>query len=165
MSEPGERPAALEEAWFGARREEQQRALPGGEVLLSCSAAPGAGGLGRHSDEIALALEQGAHPRSRRLQGGGSRSRGHSPRGLRPLVRRSPPWRAWADCVAYDRYAARRLGTGEHLIAFNGEAGAQFQAARRAGFRSVSLMAANSHMENVIARHAQARLRHPIEHS
>jgi len=149
---------------IAARLEEQQRSLPDGHVLLSCSAAPGAGGLGRHSDEIALALERGGRP-GRRLQGGGESVERPLIHGLRRLIRRSPSWRAWVDCVAFDGYASRRLGSAEHLIAFNGEAQAQFAAARREGFSSVSLIAANSHMRNVIARHAEARRRYPIEHA
>jgi glycosyltransferase involved in cell wall biosynthesis len=150
--------------WLGERAEEQRRSLPVGEVVLSCSAAPRTGGLGRHGDEIGLALERGGHP-GKLLYGGGESVARPLTRGLRQLLRRSPPWRAWADCVAFDRYASRQLPAGEHLIAFNGEAGAQFAAARRSGFTSLSLMAANSHMRNVIARHADARRRYPIEHA
>jgi glycosyltransferase involved in cell wall biosynthesis len=150
-----------------ARAEEQQRALPGGAVVVSCSAPLGAGGLGRHCAEIALALGRGEHPAST-IVGGGSAAGGEAVRRplaalLRSLLRRSPPWRAWADCVAYDRYASTRLPRAEHLIAFNGEASRQFAAARRASYRSVSLVAANSHMANVVRLHAAARRRYPIE--
>ncbi|MHB8532115.1 MAG: hypothetical protein ACYDC2_05290, partial [Solirubrobacteraceae bacterium] len=45
-------------AWRAAQLAAQQHALPGGSVAVSCSAPPGLGGLGRHSSEIALALER-----------------------------------------------------------------------------------------------------------
>lgn len=146
------------------RRAEQQHALPNGDVVVSCSAPPGAGGLGRHSDEIVLALER-CGCRAQRLAGGGAAVERPLTGMTRRLLRRSPPWRALADVISYDGYAARRLPRGEHLIAFNGEALAQFRAASSAGFESLSLMAANSHMEHVIRRHAEARRRYPIEHA
>jgi glycosyltransferase involved in cell wall biosynthesis len=158
---PDTRPAGVP---LGERAAEQERTLPPGEVVLTCSAAPGSGGLGRHGEEVALALKRRGHP-GQSLYGGGEAVFRPLTTAIRSLTRRSPPWRALADCIAFDRYAARHLPPAEHLIAFNGEAGAQFAAARAAGYSSVSLMAANSHMRKVIARHAQARRRYPIEHA
>jgi glycosyltransferase involved in cell wall biosynthesis len=153
--------------WIEARGEEQQRVLPSGEVVVSCSAPPGAGGLGRHCAEIVLALER-SQSRATTIAGGAAVSGGEAVRRpvaglLRRVARRSPAWRAWADCVAYDRYASAHLPAGEHLIAFNGEAARQFATARRGAYRSVSLMAANSHMRQVIRLHAAARRSYPIE--
>ncbi len=162
MTVTAEAEPPFEELWLEARRAAQEDALPPGEVLVSCSAPTGSGGLGRHFAEILLALERaGAAPRG--IAGGGEDVRRPVVGTVRRALRRSPAWRAWADCVAFDRYAAARLAGGEHLIAFNGEANRQFATARRRGYRSVSLMAANSHMRRVIALHRQARLRYPIE--
>ncbi len=151
-------------AWRAAQLAEQQRSLPRGQAVVSCSAPPGAGGLGRHAREIAQALERGGEP-ALPIAGGGEAVKRPLTALLRGLVRRSPQWRAFTDVVAYDRYAARRLPPAEHLIAFNGEAAAQFAAARAAGYASLSLVAANSHMRNVIARHREACRRYPIEHA
>jgi glycosyltransferase involved in cell wall biosynthesis len=162
MSAAAEEETPFGAAWLERRREQQQQALPAAGVVVSCSAPPGTGGLGLHSDEILAAFERGGSS-SRRLAGGGEAVARPLTGLVRKLVRRSPPWRAWADCVAYDRWASRRLPQGEHLIAFNGEAKAQFAAARASSFSSVSLVAANSHMRNVIARHDEARRAYPIE--
>ena len=51
------------------------------------------------------------------------------------------------------------------MIAFNGQALKQFEAARRASYRSVSLLSANSHLRRVIRRHAQAHRQYPLEGS
>src|ERR1700685_3068242 len=42
-----------------AMSEQQTEVMPGGVVAVSCSAAPGKGGLGRHLQEILTALERG----------------------------------------------------------------------------------------------------------
>jgi glycosyltransferase involved in cell wall biosynthesis len=82
---------------------------------------------------------------------------------MRRLLRFSAPWRAWADCVAFDRYAATRLPGGEHLVAFNGESLAQSSQARGSGFQTVTLVSANSHLAKVQRQHEKARRRYPIE--
>jgi glycosyltransferase involved in cell wall biosynthesis len=142
----------------------QRDAMPAGRVIVSCSAPRGSGGLGHHSVEIEAAVARaGGEPVS--LTGSSSDQSRRVVAAVRPLVRFSAPWRSWADCVAYDRFAASRLGPAEHLIAFNGEAVAQLGAARRARLQSTTLVSANSHLEQVIAQHAKARRRHPIERS
>jgi glycosyltransferase involved in cell wall biosynthesis len=82
---------------------------------------------------------------------------------LTPLMRFSPAWRMWAGSVRFDAAAARRLPAAEHLIAFNGTALGQFRAARRAGFDSVGLMSANSHIRRVIRQHERAYRQYPLE--
>ncbi len=81
------------------------------------------------------------------------------------LVAASPAWRTWATSVDFDTRAARALEPAEHLIAFNGQASAQFRRARRERFDSISLVAANSHMRNVVRQHARAYRRYPFERS
>jgi glycosyltransferase involved in cell wall biosynthesis len=65
----------------------------------------------------------------------------------------------------FDAYAARHLAGGENLIAFNGQALAQFRAARRERYRSVALVSANSHLRRVIRQHARAHRQYPLEGS
>jgi len=153
--------------WRRRRELEQEAAMPGGETTVSCSAVRGAGGLGRHSEEIEQALAragQGASALSGAVDPD-ARGAGRRPAigVLRRLARFSAPWRAWLDCVAYDRHAAGRAAGSEHLIAFNGESLAQISAARGQGIESVSLVSANSHMEQVTRRHQLALRRYPIE--
>src|SRR6185312_8987832 len=49
-------------AWREAAAAAQEAALAPGATVVSCTAAPGAGGLGRHLQEIVLALERGGSP-------------------------------------------------------------------------------------------------------
>jgi glycosyltransferase involved in cell wall biosynthesis len=148
-------------AWRASREAEQQAGVPTGRVAISCSASPGSGGLGRHSQEIAAAVER-AGGEFASLSGGGDPAARRVIGALRPLVRFSPAWRSWADCVAYDRYAVRRLPSAEHLIAFNGESLAQLGSARRAG-RPATLVSATAHMAHVRSQHEKAHRLHPIE--
>jgi glycosyltransferase involved in cell wall biosynthesis len=67
--------------------------------------------------------------------------------------------------VEFDAFAARRLPAAEQLTGFNGHALAQFRAARRRGFESLTLVSANSHLRRVIRQHALARKRYPLEGS
>jgi glycosyltransferase involved in cell wall biosynthesis len=152
----------------------QESVLPSGRVVVSCGAQLGAGGLGRHLSEIVDAFARrgqeaqciSAQTRAPALAG--------APRELRvraatklvePWARFSPAWRIWAVRAAYDAYAARRLPSAEHLIAFNRQACAQFAAARAAGYRSLSLMSASPHVRRVARQHALAHARYPLERS
>lgn len=154
------------ERWREQAQRDQRAALPSGEVTLSCSAPLGMGGLGRHVGELADALTASAGPAPNCITGDG-------PAGGRPLqgalsalpLPVSPGLRTWAHMVEFDRRAAHRLPPGQHLIAFNGQALRQFAAAERAGYGSRWLVSANSHIEQVRERHAQAHRRHPLEGS
>jgi len=180
-------PAPLGASWRAERERIQEAALPRGRVVVSCSAPFGRGGLGRHVKEIADALDRGGQPGMCICGPGGEPApascarRELPPRGLGaalpPLVSHFPAWRAWSASVAFDAQAARELlATGtppavgelpaiDHLIAFNGQALAQFEAARKARCESISLVAANSHLRRVVRQHDQALRRYPIEHS
>ncbi len=166
-------------AWRATALGVQEAALPPGHVAVSCSAPRGGGGLGRHLDEIASALERAGRPGkciSGASRGAASSAlRGWAPTGERPraggaLARSplpiSPGVRTRAFMADFDAYAAARLrGDAEHVIAFNGQALTQFRAARRAGYRSLTLVSANSHIRQVARRHAEARRRYPLEGS
>lgn len=154
--------------------------MPPGQVVVSCPAPFGAGGLGRHLQELADALDRrgppaicmcgvanqdqrpspaAASPLRHELQVSGLAA------SLRPLTRFSPAWSNLRQSVAFDGYAARRLPAAEHLIAFNGQALKQFEAARRSHYGSVSLLSANSHLRRVIRQHDRAHRQYPLEGS
>ena len=142
--------------------------MPAGRVVVSCPAPYGTGGLGRHLEEIMLALERRGEPgtciSSTSLPtepGGAGRLRPAAL--LAPLMRFSPAGRMWTGSVRFDERAAGALGAADHLIAFNGTALAQIREARRSGMQSASLMSANSHMRRVIRQHEIAHRQYPIE--
>jgi glycosyltransferase involved in cell wall biosynthesis len=169
----GQGPSAT--GWRERVAGEQERALPDGAVTVSCSAPIGTGGLGRHLQELVDAL-------ARRGQQGFCIS-GADRRGDPRADRDSPAWaalaarllelplplapgvRTRASAAEFDAYAARRLPAAEHLIAFNGQALIQFAAASGAGYRSIALVSANSHMRRVIRQHERARRMYPLEGS
>jgi len=162
----------LDAGWRAQAASAQERILPTGRVVVSCPAPLGTGGLGRHLREILDALDRRAQPTvcicdsTRRAASDSPRrapGRAELIEALTPLARLSPAWRMWMGSVGFDAYAARRLSTGEHLLAFNGTAAAQFRAARRARFQSVSLVAANSHMRRVVRQHDRAYRQYPVE--
>jgi glycosyltransferase involved in cell wall biosynthesis len=155
----------------------QERVVPSGQVVVSCPAPFGAGGLGRHLKEIADALDRRGQPAicmcgvALGHTSPSASSSHHELRvsglatSLRPLTRFSPAWGNLRRSVAFDGYAARRLPPADHLIAFNGQALKQFGAAKRAHYKSISLLSANSHLRRVVRQHAQAHRQYPLEGS
>lgn len=140
----------LDAEWRAAREAAQEEALPSGRVVVSCPAPFGAGGLGRHLQEIADALDRRGPP-AECLCGPAREHMSVSPSShhhelhmsglataLRPLTRFSPAWSSLRHSVAFDRCAAERLPPGDHLIAFNGQALRQLAAARRAGLTDIA---------------------------
>lgn len=164
---------ALGARWRRERERLQETFLPLGDVTVSCAARLGAGGLGRHLQEIADAL-------GRRGQSCvcicGSTLPSIPPRrrsapiltvasAVAPLMRLSPGWRIWAGRARFDAQAARRLPAADHLIAFNRQALVQCRAARRNGYQTVSLMSGSPHVRHVARRHAEAYRAYPLERS
>jgi glycosyltransferase involved in cell wall biosynthesis len=164
---------------------EQRAALPRGEVVVSCSAPLGSGGLGRHLSEIAAALDD-VSERPATVIGGDRPARGSARAAAgngrdgrvldstRPSLAGAiaalpgpipPGWRTWAHMREFDTRTARCLPRAEHLIAFNGQALQQMRVARKGGCESIALVSANSHMRQVQRQHAQARGRYPLEGS
>jgi len=128
------------------------------------------GGLGRHLQELAVATERGGQQALCICEEGGA----HGGECRRPrlsafararvsLTRPLPDWRMWAVSVGFDSAAARLLPAAEHLISFNGTSLAQFRAARKARWSSLSLVSANSHMRRVLRQHARAHREYPVE--
>jgi glycosyltransferase involved in cell wall biosynthesis len=166
--------------WRETASRAQSAVLPLGRVVVSCTAPRGSGGLGRHLNEIVGALEGTGEPTTCICGPAGSRS---SPSGRRaprhrlgipylstvlralPAIPTSPGVRARAFFIEFDASAAEHLPEADHLIAFNGQALMQFNAARRRHYQSVSLVSANSHLRRVVRQHALARARYPLERS
>ncbi len=151
--------------------------MPSGQVVVSSPAPFGAGGLGRHLKELADAIDRGGQPaicmcgEARGHMSGSCSSLHHElhvtglATSLGRLTRFSPAWNSLRRSIAFDSYAAQRLPAAEHLIAFNGQALKQIEAARRADYSSVSLLSANSHMRAVVRQHAKAHRQYPLEGS
>ena len=159
------------DAGWRVRAETMQSAdLPDGRVAISCPAPFGVGGLGRILQELTAAIERRGQqalcicegdsapddkcraPRLRALE-----------RAMVALMRPLHDWRMWAVSVGFDSAAARLLPPAEHLISFNGTSLAQFRAARKARWKSLSLLSANSHMRRVLRQHARAHRDYPVE--
>jgi glycosyltransferase involved in cell wall biosynthesis len=167
----------LGKSWRAQIEAAQEQALASGPTVVSCPAPFGVGGLGRHLKEIADASLRRGEPATclcgEALEhSSAADASAHRqlrvrdpPTPLRQLMRLSPAWRNLWRSVAFDRAAARRLPAAEHLLAFNGQALKQFETAKRAGYRSVSLVAANPHLRVLMRRHEQAYRQYPLERS
>ncbi len=157
---------ATRERWRERMAAEQDAALPQGGATVSCSAPLGAGGLGRHLQEIVDALRRRGQP-STCISGGerGADRRGLALKLLELPLPLGPAVRTRASTSEFDAYAARQLRPAEHLIAFNGQALAQLARAEQIGYRSRTLVSANSHMRRVIRQHEKALRRYPLEGS
>ncbi len=179
MTRSGEAGAAQERGgspfdarWRREAERAQEAALPDGSVVVSCPAPLGVGGLGRHLKEILDALQRLQRPHTCVCRSCGWPTSG-APRhelrrrgvdaALAPLARFSRAWRMLAQSADFDAGAAGELPAGEHLLAFNGTALAQFRAARRTGRESNGLVAANSHFHRVMRQHELACRQYPIE--
>jgi len=166
------RASPLGAAWRAQALRAQEQALPRGRAVVSCQAPLGVGGLGRHVREILDALGRAGQP-TVHIGGGGSGSdaarvarhfdRFTLAKAASPLIRFSPAARVRLGSARFDARAAAQLGAAEHLIAFNGTALAQFRAAERLRFQSLSLVSANSHIRRVVEQHARAFRQYPIE--
>ena len=168
-------PSPLDAPWRAQCEALQQHAMPSGSTVVSCPAPYGAGGLGRHLKELADASGRrgqravclcapalrgsppAASPFVRELPVRGRAGP------LERLARLSPSWRNLRRSVVFDRNAARQLPQAEHLLAFNGQALEQLGAAKRAGYHSLSLVAANPHLRRLLRQHELAHRQYPLE--
>ncbi|HEY4997387.1 MAG TPA: glycosyltransferase family 4 protein [Solirubrobacteraceae bacterium] len=167
--------APFDAAWRARVERSQDAVMPRGDACITCSAPRGVGGLGRHLLELAEALERRGEPTgcicASERDPGARVSRAKlalaDPTSLLAAlpIPLSPGLRTRAFAVEFDNYAAPRLPAAEHLIAFNGQAVAQIRAARKAGYSSISLVSANSHLRRVARQHALARAQYPLEGS
>lgn len=166
----------LDARWRARVESLQEAALPPDRVVVTCAAAPGVAGLGRHLQEILDALERRGQPGT--CISAVSRARADNDAAsppllglpgvraaLTPLGRLSPSWRVWKARMEFDAYAARRLPAGDHLLAFNGQALTQFRTARQRQYASVALVSGGVHVRRLARRHAVALRRYPLERS
>ncbi|MGH9169501.1 MAG: glycosyltransferase family 4 protein [Acidimicrobiales bacterium] len=161
--------------WRAAGRRLQGEAVPQGPTVVSGKGPYGTGGLGRHLAEVVEALRcrdrlagcLSAAELPGKLSGSGSTVAlaKVSTWAMRlPPARSSAGRRVLLESRGFDAAAARHLPSGpEHLLAFNGAALQQIAAARRKGYRSVGLLSANSHLNNVARQHGKAWRQYPIE--
>jgi glycosyltransferase involved in cell wall biosynthesis len=159
---------ALDDAWRSQMHARQERAMPHGSTLVTCPAPLGKGGLGRHLGELLAALERAGEPASSLCTSSPELPRARLTQHLltaaaAPLGRASRAWRMWAGSYSFDARAAVAMPPSEHLIAFNGTAHAQFDIARKAEWRSLQLVSANSHYRRVIRQHQLAHSQYPVE--
>jgi glycosyltransferase involved in cell wall biosynthesis len=173
-SVPTEPPAStpsLGAAWRAAAARAQEQALPSGKAVVSCAASPGVAGLGRHVKEILDALDRGGQPSvcvSPAVTGHAAASPSLVARVRRRAVargRRSSAGRARQTWAEFDADAARRLPQGDHLMAFCGQALAQFRVARQLRYESVALVSGGVHERRLARQHAAAHRRYPLERS
>jgi len=84
LSASSDAPAPLGDGWREHAQRVQVASMPEGEVVVSCPAPLGSGGLGRHLGEILDALDRGGRPnacvRRRSGQGAGRKVRGEAGR-------------------------------------------------------------------------------------
>lgn len=162
-------------SWRAHVERMQEQALPSGEAVISCTAALGDGGLGRHAQELIDAFARSGREASCIC---GPQRTARAPHPLRRLRRRAldallsmPPLelaegrRALRHNRDFDAYAAAHLPALEHLLAFNGSALEQLRAARRAGASSVAVVSATSHFRLLVRQHERARRQYPLEGS
>ena len=134
--------------------------------VIGCNAAYGAGGIGQHLAHLveefrdAGTLHQYLAPRVRPHD-----AHGHvvaSPRLTSwvqacPPIRWMPGWRNHIGNDLYDRALADALPpTGHTYMGFVGKSLRTFHAAHRAGYTTLELVAANSHVDTVTRQHAKA---------
>ncbi len=172
MTSSTEKDGTFGERWRAEQAAAQAACMPSGEVTVSCSAPYGSGGLGRHLQEIVEALGRSGSDVRCVCGPGGARDEPARCRVVAPgpgagaagsLFRRSPAWRIWASSASFDAAAARQIDGGDHLLAFSGQARAQFKRARGRGVGTRSLVSPTSHLRSVDRRYREAAARYPLE--
>ncbi|WP_022834892.1 glycosyltransferase family 4 protein [Salisaeta longa] len=74
-----------------------------------------------------------------------------------PPLRWSPGWKSWTLNTLFDRHMARRLPDGASAyMGFVGKSLHTFRAARAQGYETLELVAANSHVDQVMRQHRTA---------
>jgi glycosyltransferase involved in cell wall biosynthesis len=81
-------------------------------------------------------------------------------------IRFSPGWINYVGSELYDQaVAAQMVDAPDHYVGFVGQALHSFRRARQLGCRRLELVAANSHVNNVLRRHSDAIRKYGIETS
>ena len=139
---------------------------------LSCFASYGSGGLGQHFKqmiEAAREQEQLVQYCSFGVQPGDTHGTVIAVPFKRAIMytplRYSPSWLSYLECELFDRAVASQLPKADVFQGFVGQSLRSFRAARRLGYQKLTLEAANSHVDNVMAQHHKAIQRFGIEQS
>jgi len=132
-------------------------------TTISCTAAPGTGGLGRHFTELLDDLrERGELTRyySSATRAGDEgvvvRRRLASVVGRYTPVRLSAGWKVFADSDLFDRAIASQLCATDAHVGFGGQSLRTFRRARALAAQRLELVSGSSHVDNVRRRHADA---------
>ena len=168
---PGERRgAARRRLARGGRAAPSERRCPRGRVVVSCTAA-----ARRAAASVATCRRSSTRSTRRAAAGACAICAAPSAAAARPRGTRSgcpacdgrcarcrhcparPACVRARRCAEFDAYAAARLPAAEHLIAFNGQALAQFARRGAPAIQSVSLVSANPHLRRLARQHALAR--------
>ena len=136
--------------------------------VLSCAAVAGEGGLGQHLDQLVCETSE-AGIRASLFCSGVPRSRPVAADNVNVVA---PDWRATILRVlnrldparangfsgdVFDQAVARRLCPGpDYMMGFVGKSLYSFRRAQEFGFERLELVAANSHVRQVVERHRQA---------
>jgi glycosyltransferase involved in cell wall biosynthesis len=136
----------------------------GSRQTIACAAPYGEGGLGQHLAQ--LVEDARAEETLERYYAAAVRpdeTADHArvirtPRWLldQTPVRFSPGWLSFMHGDLFDRAVASGLKPGAVFVGFGGQALHSFRRARRRGYHTLELMAANSHVRNVARQHARA---------
>ncbi len=145
--------------------------------VLACAVAPDGGGLGQHFAQVVDAARAAGRavvyyssaPRPADAAAGVGVAVGNRPFALAAAytpVRFSPGWQNFLQGDLFDRAVAGRLaGPVASYTGFGGQSLHAFARARRFGAGRLELQAANSHVDHLARRHAEATRRWPIEGS
>lgn len=146
-----------------------------GRHLLSCIAPYGGGGLGQHFAQV-VEETRAAHGDVRyytaRAKPGDEGNAIIVTDALTPKLIRFTPLRFspgginFLEAERFDRMVARRLhGKPASFVGFGGQSLHSFKRARTLKCERLTLLAANSHVDNVARQHADALRRWPLERS
>jgi glycosyltransferase involved in cell wall biosynthesis len=145
-----------------------------GDLLMktiSCSAAYGNGGLGRHLEELVEdARRKGALARYYTTSPKAEDPVGvcvHEPHARRlgrwTPVRFSPGWHYFLAAELFDRKLRRMIEPARTHVGFSLQSLCTFLSARAAGCERLELVSPTSHINRVWRRHQSAYREHPIE--
>ncbi|MBK1988972.1 glycosyltransferase family 4 protein [Sphaerospermopsis aphanizomenoides BCCUSP55] len=140
-------------------------------ITISCNAPYGVGGLGQHlknlvDDAISqdiLSCYYASPPTS-----GKPEERLVSSPIIAPIfkytpIRFSPGWKSYLNFEIFDRLVSHQLQPGQVFLGFNGQSLNSFYRASKLKYQQLSLVSANSHVNNVIRKHREAISKYPFE--
>ena len=139
--------------------------------IISCGAPYGKGGLGLHLQEVtqhALKQNENVHCFCFSTRTDPDCTAVDTPLFqtlMKTPLRMFPGWRSYLSCTLFDTEVAKKLPKADALTGFVGQSLKSFQRAKALGYKQLEVMAANSHVDNVRALHAQANKLHNFDPS